>query len=125
MTVDRLLPSIHPMNILALAALIATPALAAGPDGAALFGQNCSACHQAEGQGIPGAFPALAGDKFVVGDAKAVAAKVLHGKNAMPAFSDSLNDAEIAAILTHVRSHWGNNAPPVTAADVTAARSAK
>jgi mono/diheme cytochrome c family protein len=101
--------------------LIAGAALAE-PDGAGLFQQNCSACHQAHGEGVKGAFPALAGDTFVQGDKAVVAALLLHGRGGMPNFSDDLSDAEIAAVLTYVRSAWGNNAPPIDVATVTAAR---
>jgi mono/diheme cytochrome c family protein len=98
----------------------ATPAAAA--DGQALFLANCSACHQATGLGVPGAFPALAGDKFVVGDGKTVAHVVLFGRGGMPAFKGDLGDADIAAILTYVRSAWGNKAAPLTPEGVAAAR---
>ncbi|MGO4326098.1 cytochrome c [Cupriavidus sp. 2TAF22] len=103
-------------------------------DGAAIFQGRCVACHQATGMGLPGVFPPLAGSEWVNGkDAKA-AAIVLRGitgkltvkgsayNGAMPAFADQLNDAEIAAVLTHVRGQWGNSAPPVTADTVKAAR---
>ena len=101
-------------------AALSTPAAAA--DGQALFLGNCSACHQATGLGVPGAFPALAGDKFVTGDGKTVAHVVLFGRGGMPAFKGDLGDADIAAILTYVRSAWGNKAPPVTPADVAVVR---
>jgi len=99
---------------------VATPALAA--DGSALYQQNCSACHQPNGKGIPGAFPALSGDKFVVGDPKAVAATVLNGRGGMPPWKDTLKDDQLAAILTFVRSSWGNKAPAIPAATFTAVR---
>jgi mono/diheme cytochrome c family protein len=93
----------------ALAAVLsaADGAFAQG-DGAALFQQNCSACHQLAGQGVPGAFPALAGDKFVEGDPKGPAYVVTHGRGGMPNFSEDLDDKQIAAILSFVRTSWGN-----------------
>jgi mono/diheme cytochrome c family protein len=110
----------------ALAAMLGLMASAgaasAQADGASLFQQNCSACHQAQGQGVKGAFPALAGDAFVQGDKHAVASLLLHGRGGMPNFSADLSDAEIAAILTYVRSSFGNHAPPVDVATVGAAR---
>jgi mono/diheme cytochrome c family protein len=108
----------------ALAAFALAPAARAQPplDGANLFKQNCSACHQDHGQGMKGAFPALAGDTFVQGDKKTVASLLLHGRGGMPNFSDDLSDAEISAILTFVRSSWGNSAPPVDIATVATAR---
>jgi len=108
-----------------LALLSAGPAAAAAPDGKALFAANCSACHQAQGQGITGAFPALAKNKFVVGDPKAVAATVLNGRGGMPAFRDSLTDDQLSAILTFVRSSWGNKAPAIPPATFAAIRTGK
>jgi cytochrome c6 len=106
------------------AATLAAPALAA-PDGKALFAANCAACHQPAGQGIPGAFPALARNKFVVGDPKLVAATVLNGRGGMPAFRDSLKDDQLAATLSFVRSNWGNKAPPIPVATFAAVRTGK
>ena len=106
---------------LALVAGVAVPALALA-DGKSLFMDNCSACHQATGKGVKGAFPALAGSPFVQGDAKIVMTTVLNGRAGMPAFKDDLTDADLSAILTYVRSSWGNNAPAVAAKDVAAAR---
>jgi mono/diheme cytochrome c family protein len=51
-----------------------------------------------------------------------VARLVLNGRGGMPAFRNSLSDDQLAAIITYVRSAWGNKAPPVTAATVAAAR---
>jgi len=103
-------------------------------DGAAVFQSRCVACHQANGRGLPGVFPPLAGSEWVTGQDARAARIVLRGvtgkltvkgtayNGAMPAFADQLNDAEVAAVLTHVRSQWGNSAPPVTAETVAAAR---
>lgn len=100
-------------------------AQAAPATGAALFAENCAACHQPMGQGIPGAFPALAKNVFVKGDPKVVAATILNGRGGMPSFKSDLTDAEIAAVLTFVRSSWGNKAVPITPLAVASARSAK
>ena len=105
----------------ALAALIAGPAFAQ-ESGQAQFLSTCSACHQPTGLGIKGAFPALAGSAFVQGDATAVATLVLNGRAGMPRFKADLTDQQIAAVLTYVRSAWGNHAGPVTPALVAAAR---
>ncbi len=104
------------------ASLLAGPALA--QDGAALFSQSCAACHQPQGQGIPGAFPALAGDAFVQGPPQQVAHVILNGRGGMPKFSGDLTDEQIAAVATYVRGAWGNKAGPITAAAVTAERNA-
>lgn len=102
----------------------ATPAPAPAPDGKALFAKNCAACHQAGGKGIPGAFPALAGNAFVQGPAADVMTVLLKGRGGMPDFSGNLDDAEIVAVLTHVRASWGNRAAPIAADDVAAQRTA-
>lgn len=117
-----------------------TPVPGAVADGAALYAARCAACHQATGTGVPGAFPPLAGSEWVAGDAKRLAALVLHGmtgpitvkgatyNGAMPAFGAQLDDAEVAAVLTHVRSKWGGGAAAVdtnTVAQVRAATQAR
>ena len=91
-------------------------------NGAAIFAENCAACHQAHGEGVPGAFPKLAGDAIVRGPAPPIAYLLTHGKGGMPSFANDLDDAKIAAVLTYVRSSWGNKAPPITPATVAAAR---
>lgn len=103
------------------AATIAGAAMAQ-TSGADLFSQNCAACHQAAGEGVPGAFPALAGNKLVQGDPKDAAWIVTHGRGGMPNFAEDLDDAQVASILTFLRSSWGNKAGPVDAATVKGVR---
>ena len=111
---------------LAASASIAAGAAAQAPsDGATLFKQNCSACHQPMGQGIPGAFPALAGNVFVQGDPKAVAHVLLNGRGGMPNFREDLSNEQIAAVLTYVRSAWGNKAAAIDVATVAGAQGGK
>jgi cytochrome c oxidase subunit 2 len=69
---------------------------------------RCSACHQANGQGLPPTFPALAGSKIAIGDVAEHIDIVNNGKNAMPGFSSMLNPKEIASIITYERNAWGN-----------------
>ncbi|MBP7815966.1 MAG: cytochrome c [Phenylobacterium sp.] len=111
-----------PMLAVALG-LCAAPAVAA--DGKELYLDNCAACHQPTGKGIPGAFPALAGSKVAQGDPKEPITRLLKGRGGMPAFSSELNDLEIAKVLTYVRVTWGNKGKPVQPAQVTALRVAK
>ncbi len=103
----------------------------AGPDGAALYATHCQACHQANGEGLKGAFPPLKGSPVVLAaNASLMVNVVLQGYDARPeygamqAFGDRLTDPEIAAILTFERSSWGNKAPAVPTAFVAAERKA-
>jgi mono/diheme cytochrome c family protein len=109
----------------ALAATAMAPSQAQAPaDGKGLFMKNCAACHQASGKGIPGAFPPLAGSKFVTGDHAEVATVLLKGRGGMPDFSENISDADMAAILTYVRASWGNQADALTEAEVLKLREA-
>jgi mono/diheme cytochrome c family protein len=108
----------------------------AGGDGAEIFAARCAACHQAGGTGIPGAFPPLAGSNWVTGPDVTAVKILLHGvhgtltvngtayNGAMPGFASQLSDADIAAVLSYVRSQWGNKAAPVGASLVSAQRAA-
>jgi len=92
--------------------------------GEKVFSANCAACHQANGKGVAGAFPALAGSAFVNGPADAVVKTLLEGRKgtAMASFKQ-LSDTELAAVADYVRNSWGNsNAEPVLPAQVKAAR---
>lgn len=102
--------------------------------GASLYATHCAVCHQATGQGIPGAFPPLKGNAAVLdpNPTKQIDTILngLHGENVggtvyaspMPPFKGLLNDAEIANIVNHERSSWGNKAKHVTASEVEAKR---
>jgi cytochrome c6 len=97
---------------------------AAPADGKTLFARNCAACHQVNGRGIPGAFPALVASAVVTGAPDEVADVLLKGRGGMPDFSASLDDADIAAVLTYARTSWGNHAPPIAGADIATRRTA-
>jgi cytochrome c6 len=97
---------------------------AQGMDGKALFQKNCAACHQANGKGIPGAFPALAGNALLEGAAADAATVLLKGRGGMPDFSASLSDADIAQVLSYARSSWGNKAGAVADTEVAGLRTA-
>jgi cytochrome c oxidase subunit 2 len=92
--------------------------------GEKVYATNCAACHQANGAGIPGAFPALAGSPIATGDAAGHMGIVMNGKpgTAMAAYKNLLNDADLAAVITYERHAWGNNASIVQPAAVKAAR---
>ena len=107
------------------------PASAGG--GASVYTANCAGCHGAQGTGLPGTFPPLAGNPFVVGDAKAVIHVIKAGLNGpvnvkgqtyngqMPAWKGQLTNKQIADVATYIRSAWGNKGSAVTEADVSAA----
>ena len=116
-----------------------TPATAAAPQrrdasvmarGARIYDQRCAYCHGDAGEGKPGAYPALAGSRAVNMDTPVNLVQAVRRGGFLPAtagnprpfgmppFGHVLDDAEIAAVLTHVRGSWGNDAPPVTAADM-------
>jgi cytochrome c oxidase subunit 2 len=77
---------------------------------------NCAACHQANGVGIPNAFPSLVGSKVVLGTQDEQIKLVLHGRkgvfqpNSQMPPQANLSDTEIAAIITYTRNAWGNKA---------------
>ena len=80
--------------------------------GEAVYTQNCVACHQANGKGVPGNFPALAGSVIVTQNKSAHIDIVLNGSqrnSAMQAWGKQLSDTEIAAVITYERNAWGNN----------------
>lgn len=92
--------------------------------GEKVYAANCVACHQANGKGVPGAFPALEGSQMVNGPQEGQIAILLNGKNAMPAWKGTLSDTEIAAVITYTRNSFGNKPEDniVQPAEVLAAR---
>lgn len=100
--------------------------------GKLVYEQNCLACHQADGSGVPHLAPPLIEGTFVAGDEKRLIEIILNGlqdveikgeqyANPMPAF-DYLSDKEIADVLTFVRANFKNNERSITESDVKAAR---
>jgi len=79
--------------------------------GESVYGTACAACHQANGQGVPGVFPALAGSQMALEDIEGHINVVLNGTpgTAMQAFGAQLGDADIAAVVTYERNAWGND----------------
>jgi nitrite reductase (NO-forming)/hydroxylamine reductase len=101
--------------------------------GEAAYLANCAACHQPNGQGLPGAFPPLAGSDYLQGDRKQVMAAALFGlsgpitvngvdyNGVMPSLGH-LTDADLAAALTYVFGSWGNDGAAVGEKEVAALR---
>jgi len=79
--------------------------------GQEVYNTSCAACHQANGQGLPGVFPAIAGGKITTGPVKAHIDIVVKGKagTAMQAFGAQLNAGDLAAVITFERNAFGNN----------------
>jgi len=96
--------------------------------GKKIFSANCQTCHQANGQGVPGQYPPLAGSEFTTGGSRRPAMIVMkglqgpvkvkgqqYGTAVMQPWDKTLTDQKIADVLTYERSEWGNQASPVTA----------
>ena len=105
--------------------------------GQILYAQHCATCHSANGQGQEGLYPPLAGSEWVTGAPWRLRRIALQGptgpidvagkrynSDAMPAFGPQLSDQAIAAILTYIRTAWGNSASPVAPDEVAATRHA-
>ena len=102
--------------------------------GAAVYQANCSSCHQPNGSGVAGVFPPLAGDPVVIAEDPTrhieivlfgVQGEAIDGVDyaaPMPGWAAQLSDEEIAAVINHERTSWGNNAPVITAEDVAEVR---
>jgi mono/diheme cytochrome c family protein len=100
--------------------------------GAVLYMQVCVSCHRENGEGVPNVYPSLAGSAAVKGDPIELAQWVLSQKR--PATIPTgryptqmllfgwMKDADAAALLTYIRSNFGNSAPPVDAATIARAR---
>ncbi len=113
-------------------------AVAANAEGEAIYAANCIACHQANGAGMPGAFPPLAGSEWLNGSVDRPIAIVLHGlqgpitvagvtyNGVMMAngASGPMSDDAVASVLTYARASWGNAGSAVTSADVARVRAA-
>ena len=92
-------------------------------DGAALYTANCQSCHQANGEGLPGAFPSLKGSQVVLNDnPEQMVDIIMNGYDAKPGFgvmppvgtNAGLSVEEIVAIMNHEKTSWGNNAKKVS-----------
>jgi len=103
--------------------------------GKQIYMKTCFACHQADGQGIPNAFPPLAKSDFLNADLKRAIGIVLNGKTGEITVNgknynsimtrQTLTDDEIADVLTYVYNSWGNNKTNVTPAMVSEVKNSK
>ena len=113
-----------------------TPPGSTDPVGQGLYEKHCAGCHGSDGAGVPGAYPRLANNRAVTMATPAnLVHVVLRGGFApvtagnprpfgMPPFATVLSDAEVAAILSYLRSAWGNRAGPVPTLEVARYRGA-
>lgn len=91
--------------------------------GESIYTARCAVCHQANGEGIPGAFPAIKGSPIATGPISEHIDVIVNGRpgTAMQSFSNQLSDKEIAAVITYQRNAWGNDTGDrVQASDVNA-----
>lgn len=105
--------------------------------GKILYEQYCLACHQADGSGVPQMNPPLQKTKYVNGNPSILINIVLNGldenievngevyNNVMPAFGGTLDDRQVAEILTYVRSNFKNTSGPIMASQVKKERAKK
>ena len=103
---------------------------ASSSDGATVYATNCASCHGADGLGIQGMIPPLAHASDVTGDPHRVIAVVENGVQGrvavngavytgdMPGWNGLISDDQIAAVITYIRSAWGNRASGVTPAQM-------
>jgi mono/diheme cytochrome c family protein len=124
---------------LVAATLIGLAALAdsasAQAAGARIYGTVCGACHQAQGTGVHGMFPPLAGSEWVTGPEARLVRIIMHGvtgdievnkeiySSTMPPFGSALSDGDIAAVASYIRGNFTNKAAPITEATVAKVRS--
>ncbi|TCW75904.1 alcohol dehydrogenase [Burkholderia sp. SRS-46] len=106
------------------------------PLGRKIYEAQCALCHAKEGQGMPPHFPPLANNQSIQMTSSVNPIRmVLNGGYApgtrknpmpygMPPFAQALSDEEVAAVVTYIRTAWGNHGKPVSAQDVNALRSA-
>jgi len=91
--------------------------------GESIYTARCAVCHQANGEGISGAFPAIKGSPIATGPISEHIDVIVNGRpgTAMQSFSNQLSDKEIAAVITYQRNAWGNDTgDTVQASDVNA-----
>lgn len=78
--------------------------------GETVYNANCSSCHQINGEGVPGTFPAMKGSPVATGEMETHINVVLKGKGEMmPAFGDILDPVDLAAVITYERNAFGND----------------
>lgn len=92
--------------------------------GKAIYNKNCVTCHQASGQGVPSVFPPLAKSDYLNADVNRAIKQIIKGatgpmivngkKYNTPMPAQTLNDQQIADVLTYVYGSWGNSNKIIT-----------
>jgi mono/diheme cytochrome c family protein len=94
--------------------------------GAKLYDEHCAQCHGTKGEGVPGAYPPLAGNRAVMLPVTANLVQIVLGGGfppatagnprpfGMPPFATLLSDEDVAAVISHIRGAWGNKAGAVS-----------
>lgn len=102
--------------------------------GEEVYNTVCTACHQADGKGLPGAFPPLAESDYLMADRERAIKQVINGSegeivvngetynSVMPPQGEALTDQQIADVLNYVYHSFGNNGDMTTPEEVAAAR---
>lgn len=105
-------------------------------DASKIFANHCAVCHQANGAGVPGAFPPLINSDWITAKPQVIVQILLHGiqgeltvgdtvyNGEMPEFGNTLEDSEIAALATYLRSNFENDAEAIEADFVSEQRDA-
>ena len=84
--------------------------------GEAVYGRSCAGCHQSDGNGITGVFPALNGSPIVLGPKEGHIGILINGVagSSMQSFADQLSEVDIAAVIHYKRNAWGNDVGDIT-----------
>lgn len=90
--------------------------------GEEVYEAACIGCHKDEGRGVEGMFPSLRQNALIQGPPEPLLLIVLEGRAAMPGFGERLSDKQIAAVLTYLRSEWGNDAGRIEAHQIARMR---
>lgn len=94
--------------------------------GAHLYAVNCAPCHRANGEGNLNRFPPLNDSPLVTSQRPApLIETVLWGREVMPAFSPTLNDVEVTAVLSYIRQAWNNQASALEPSQVQEVRQSR
>ena len=124
------------LSIIGVTLLISVPLLSTAQDatpamtdeemiqrGASIYYTVCVACHQVDGNGIPGVYlPLNQGGVVNLDDPTLFIHTVLFGRGGMPRFNTTYSDEDVASILTFIRQEWDNDSGPVTAEQVAEVR---